>query len=66
MFCCVWICLVLALELFRGLRLLVSACGSFLPALGWAMALLSLCMLLGPLGAEGKLPKAEGSRLHQP
>ena len=33
--------------MFGGLRLLVSACGSFLPALGWAMALLSLCMMLG-------------------
>lgn len=39
--------LVRVTQMFRGLRLLVSACGSFLPALGWAMALLSLCMIMG-------------------
>ncbi|CAK8995018.1 unnamed protein product [Durusdinium trenchii] len=39
--------LVRLMQLFRGLRLLVSACRSFLPSLGWAMALLSLCMLMG-------------------
>jgi len=39
--------LVRVTRMFRGLRLLVSACASFLPALGWAMALLSLCMLMG-------------------
>eukprot|EP00913_Durusdinium_trenchii_P026400 g24771.t1 len=41
--------IVRALRLFRGLRVLVHACCSFLPSLSWSMALLSLCMLSGGL-----------------
>ncbi|CAJ1347925.1 unnamed protein product, partial [Effrenium voratum] len=42
------------LRLFRGLRLLVHACFSFLPSLGWAMAMLGLCMICSGL-AMGNL-----------
>ena len=41
--------LMRTLKLFRGLRLLVQACSSFLPSLAWSMALLGICMLMGSL-----------------
>ncbi|OLP89154.1 Sodium channel protein type 5 subunit alpha [Symbiodinium microadriaticum] len=36
-------------HLFPGLRLLMHACTSFLPALGWSMVLLGLCITMGGL-----------------
>jgi len=36
-------------RLFPGLRLLLHACTSFLPSLGWAMVLLSVCIMMGGL-----------------
>lgn len=41
--------LMRTLKLFRGLRLLVQACSSFLPSLAWSMALLGICMMMGSL-----------------
>lgn len=48
-------------HLFPGLRLLMHACTSFLPALGWSMVLLGLCITMGGL-TMGTLRKARERR----
>lgn len=41
--------MVRTFRLFQGLRLLVQACTSFLPSLGWSMVLLGVFMMMGAL-----------------